>query len=318
MPCFHPITAYKTVCGSVVFSELQRHDVVSTLSLPCGRCAGCRLERSRQWALRCMHEASLYEENCFITLTYNEMHLPSDWSLDYRHFQSFMRNLRGIAFPREVRFYMCGEYGEVCKVCRKSVEFCKCASFVKDLGRPHFHAAIFNYDFHDKVYHSKSPAGSRLYRSKVLEGLWQYGYSSVTALNFDGAAYIARYIMKKITGDDAVTHYEYINPVTGEVSQRVPEFNRMSLKPGIGARWIDRYERDVYPSGKVVVRGVECVAPRYYDKRQRKRQPEEMDMLAAERDGKMRERYFDNTEERLLVKEKVQGARASMLKRRVN
>jgi len=68
--CFKPLTAFRQANGSVVFAE--RGDVVATLALPCGRCIGCRLERARQWSVRVMHEASLYEENCFVTLTYSE------------------------------------------------------------------------------------------------------------------------------------------------------------------------------------------------------------------------------------------------------
>lgn len=318
MPCYKPLTAYRCFNGSVVFDELRRYDTVKTLSLPCGKCAGCRLERSREWAMRCMHEASMYEENCYVTLTYNDANLSDNWSLDYRDFQLFMRRLRAREVGREIRFYMAGEYGEVCKVCRKSVEFCKCASFVKDLGRPHFHACLFNYDFPDKVYDRKSPSGEKLYRSGILEDLWPVGYSSVGAVTFDSAAYVARYIMKKIVGDESAKHYEFVDQVSGEVVSRRPEFNKMSLKPGIGARWLDKYEHDVFPSGRVVVRGFEGMSPRYYDKRWRQKHPLEFEQLEYEREREARLRWMDNTPERLAVKEHVKLAQIRMLKRRVN
>ena len=111
MPCFHPLDAWQCLNGDVVFTDnLARNDVIRRLSLPCGRCVGCRLERSRQWAVRCMHEASMHMFNSFVTLTYDDDHLPEYNSLNYKHFQDFMKRLR--KSHNGVRFYMCGEYGE--------------------------------------------------------------------------------------------------------------------------------------------------------------------------------------------------------------
>lgn len=189
----------------------------------CGQCRGCRLEVSRQWAVRCVHEAALYKKNCYVTLTYNEESLESR-SLIYPHFQKFVRAFRKKIGP--VRFYMSGEYGE-------------------NNLRPHFHALFFGYDFPDKVYLGKSPSGFTLYRSELLESLWKFGFSSVGAVTFESAAYVARYVMKKVNGPMAEEHYD----------GRVPEFSRMSLKPGIGAGWIKKFAGDVLPDGQVVING---------------------------------------------------------------
>jgi hypothetical protein len=205
MPCYSPILAYHPRDGSAsrqfVFKSSEGNGV--TVKLPCGSCVGCRLERSRQWALRCMHEAKMHPENCFITLTYNDLHLPDDRSLNYEHFQLFMKRLRkmirdediraagdGVPFFRKVRFYMCGEYGE-------------------KLGRPHFHACIFGYNFPDRKFWQKTSSKSSLDRSAILESLWPYGYSSVGNVTFESAAYVARYIMKKVGGDAADEHYMF-------------------------------------------------------------------------------------------------------------
>ena len=127
MPCFHPLDAWQCSNGDVVFTDnLARNDVIRRLALPCGRCVGCRLERSRQWAVRCMHEASMHMFNSFVTLTYDDDHLPEYNSLNYKHFQDFMKRLR--KSHNGVRFYMCGEYGE-------------------DFSRPHYHALLFNCFF---------------------------------------------------------------------------------------------------------------------------------------------------------------------------
>lgn len=304
MPCFHPLQAFKTAAGEVVFHESARHDIVRGLTLPCGQCVGCRLERSRQWAVRCLHEASLYEHNCFITLTYNDENLPEDLSLHYEHFQKFMKRFRkahkGIdpdakgQYP--VRFYMAGEYGE-------------------KYGRPHFHACIFNFDFDDKKFHKTTDAGSKLYISEKLQRLWPYGFTSIGDVNFQSAAYVARYIMKKVNGQLQESHYEFVNPDTGEISKRKPEFTKMSLKPGIGQGWYDKFKDDVYPHDYVVVNGRKVRPPRFYDKKFKAEDPISFEWIEYEREVKARDRYEDNTVERLAAKEKVAKARLSQLKR---
>ena len=92
MPCYHPVSAWRLISGEVVFKE--RGDIVASLFLPCGRCVGCRLERSRQWAVRMMHEASLYDMSSFVTLTYDDLNIDDKRSLVYSDFQKFMKRLR--------------------------------------------------------------------------------------------------------------------------------------------------------------------------------------------------------------------------------
>ena len=151
MACFKPLTAYRgrEKHGSgkpkIVFSHHLSQTGVELL-LPCGRCIGCRLERSRMWALRCVHEAQLHSENSFITLTYNDDHIPRDGSLNKKHFQDFMKRLRKSIAPKKVRFYHCGEYGP-------------------KLLRPHYHAILFGHQFDDLELHSHRK-GVRLYRPR--------------------------------------------------------------------------------------------------------------------------------------------------------
>lgn len=296
MPCYHPISAYQCTDGSIVFYESKRHDVSRSLQLPCGQCVGCRLERSRQWAIRCMHEAQMHTENCFITLTYNDEHLPSDRSLHYRDFQLFIKRLRKRYPGRRIRYYMAGEYGE-------------------SYGRPHWHACIFGLDFHDQELWKRTAAGSLLYRSKDLELLWPFGYSTVGRVTFESAAYVARYIMKKVTGKNAAEHYQEIDPDTGEITNRTPEFTKMSLKPGIGYEWYKQYTSDVYPHDYVVVRGKKVKPPKYYDKKYKIDNPYEFDELLYIREKSSKLNYADNTPERLLVKEQVAKAKLQKLKR---
>ena len=294
MPCFYPQPAFRTETGAVVFAERRNlGGSVATLSLPCGQCVGCRLERSRQWAARCMHEASLYDQNCFITLTYDDAHLPEDYSLRYSDFQGFMKRLRSRFFSSKIRFYMCGEYGE-------------------DFGRPHYHAILFNFDFADKLYF-KRVGESKLYTSAALSELWPFGHSLIGSATFESAAYVARYCLKKVTGKDAERHYRAVDPDTGETWVRTPEFNKMSLRPGIGGTWFEKYWKDVYPRGELIVRGHASVPPRYYDKLfKRIDDADDLARIAYKREQRGKAHFEDNSADRLAVKEQVALARVSL------
>lgn len=259
--------------------------------LPCGRCVMCRLERSRQWATRCLHEAKMHEESCYITLTYDDAHVPPDGSLKYSDYVSFMRRLRKYVRRRHeaksLRFYMCGEYGGA-------------------TGRPHYHALIFGYDFSDKLYF-KRIGKFKLFTSAVLGQLWPMGNHLIGAVSFESAAYVARYCMEKITGQGAEAHY----------GGRVPEFNQMSRGKdgGIGAPFVRKFLSDVYPHGEVVVNGKLQKAPRYYDKLFAKLGGD-VDELAYNRAKRARlMNPEEHTDERLFVREQVAIARFSQFNR---
>lgn len=234
-----------------------------------------------------MHEAKLYDQNSFLTLTYDDAHLPEDRSLRYSDFQKFMRALRKHAKDRKIRFYMSGEYGG-------------------ETGRPHYHAIVFNWDFPDKLYFKKSRE-FRIYTSKLLSELWPHGNHWIGSVTFESAAYVARYCLEKITGDLAEQHYQ----------GRTPEFNKSSNRPGIGAPWLSRFMTDVYPNGMVVVNGKLAKAPRYYDKLfKRGATLQEKDDLEYKRFEMSQITHpEDNTDERLAVREQVALARLNLFKR---
>lgn len=291
MPCYHPVTAYQGQDGVVTFVERARHGSYRTLTLPCGQCIGCRLERSRQWAMRCVHEASLSDLNCFVTLTYRDGEVPEcagGPTLRYPDVQLFLKRLRRHFAPIRVRFFCAGEYGE------------------RNL-RPHYHLLLFGVDFPDKTLWSKSERGDLLFRSPTLERLWPLGFASVGRVTFESAAYVARYCLKKVTGERSVDHYK----------GRAPEFAHMSLKPGIGGLWFERFGDEVYPCDYVVVNGVKVKPPKFYDKKLMKLDPDEFAMVACERDRGARRMFGDSSDERLLVKERVTKSRLSFNKRRV-
>lgn len=288
MPCYRPLKAWHSQHvnpsgrRSLTFKRRDAYDVLSPIEIACGQCVGCRLERSRQWAIRCVHEASLYDDNCFITLTYSDDHLPVDGSLNVEHFQKFMKRLRKRFPERKIRFFHCGEYGE-------------------ENGRPHYHACIFNLDFEDKV-HFKTDNGNRLYTSETLQTLWPFGFCPIGDLTFASAAYVARYIMKKVTGDDADQHYQ----------GKKPEYVTMSRRPGIAKGWLEKYKTDIYPNDYVVVNGKKVGVPKYYDSLL---EESELKALKTERKYKSYKYKDNNTLRRLFDRETVKLSQIKLLKR---
>jgi hypothetical protein len=181
--------------------------------------------------------------------------------------------------------------------------------------RPHWHACIFGYDFPDKKLFKRTSSGSLIYRSEHLETLWPFGHSSIGDLTFESAAYTARYIMQKQTGKQSIAYYTRIDTETGEINQLKPEFNKMSLKPGIGYEWYKKYTSDVYPNDYVVIRGKKVKPPKFYDKKYKTDYPYEYDELIYKRETSAKLHSEDNTPERLAVKEQVTKAKLQKLKR---
>lgn len=275
--------------------------------LPCGQCVGCRLERSRQWAVRCEKEIQTTEQSggksCFITLTFSEDALqkrPDPMSLDKRDFQLFMKRLRK-RFGKGIRYYHCGEYGEMYR-------------------RPHYHAILFNCDFPDKKLW-KVINDNRLYVSDILSELWPFGFSTIGDATFDSAAYVARYIMKKQFGKDSWKNYvDYIDEESGEiVGRRLPEYTTMSRRSGIGKEWFDKYLQDVYPNDKIFIRGKMLMSkpPRYYDSLYELSNPSDFALMKQKRLENAKKHSSDSTLGRLIAKQKVLLARIKSLVRKV-
>lgn len=221
----------------------------------------------------------------------------------------FMRKLRAWArrqqkhLPKEqrtkVRFFFAGEYGD-------------------ESWRPHYHGILFGVDFPDRVPWKKTPNGDQLWTSSILEKLWGFGFTSIGMVTYQSAGYVARYCMKKVTGDQARSHYERVDPQSGEVSSLEPEFALMSLKPGIGARWFERFSTDVYPSDFVVMDGgPKGKPPRYYERLKKRTDALGLRAVKEERERRARDPKirYEGTERRLAVREEVTKAKLSLKKR---
>lgn len=247
MDCMNPMLAvwsgdkYRfvgAVNGSSAANRKYLYDTTGKfVVIPCGQCYACRLAKSREWAARCVLEAKSHDSNCFITLTYDDNHVPADMSLQKKDFTNFIKRLRKNT-GEKIRYYACGEYGELHQ-------------------RPHFHACLFGYKPKDLVLWSVRQ-GVSLYRSAEIEKAWQFqGYCTVGDVSYESAAYVARYVLKKVTGVNAESHY----------NGRQPEYTVMSRKPGIAADFFNKYNGDIYGKDFIVIRdGIKLKPPRYFDR----------------------------------------------------
>lgn len=170
--------------------------------VPCGKCMACRISRTREWAVRILHEASIYDCNSFITLTYSDVNVPildnGLQNLNKKHYQDFMKRYRKYLGEKKIKYYACGEYGE------KS-------------WRPHYHAVIL---------------GDRPSK-KELTKLWGFGLVDVGELSYDSAAYVSGYVQKKLYGKMADDVYQGREPAFSLMSknfgQKYIEMNKSQL-----------------------------------------------------------------------------------------
>lgn len=300
MTCYHPLKGYRsTELGpngyGITFNAVKALNPHNPIPIPCGRCIGCRMDRSKEWAIRCMHESKMHAHNCFITLTYDQAHVPASYSLELRDWQLFMKRLRKHSSTK-IRFYACGEYGP-------------------NGGRPHYHALIFGYDFPDKVLYRSNRSGDRIYKSKLLNELWGMSeLNELGAVTFKSAAYCARYIMKKMAGNDERqhNHYHRQSPIDGNWYNVRPEFNVMSRRPGLGTAWFEKFKRDAFPSDFLIVDGRKVKPPAFY---LNKLEDDEAKPIERARKRAAVKVKWNSTSERLKVREEIQSVRAKRLQR---
>jgi len=285
--CYAPLKAYKGP-GGIKFNSREGYSDMP-LRLKCGQCRGCRLDRKRAWAIRCVHESQMHEKNSFLTLTYDDEHLPEDRGLDVSHWQNFAKKLRRQMGP--FRFMHCGEYGE------------------KGL-RPHYHALIFGLDFaEDSAPIRRGNDKHALRVSADLLDIWDKGFHTVGKVSFDSAAYVASYTMKKVTGKAQETAYERVDPETGECWSVRPEYATMSRNPGLGATWFDEFAGDVYPGNFVVMKGQKFQPPSFYDNRLKGSNPEMWKKMMDSRKKNVRSNEWNMSDERLEIREQVAFAK---------
>ena len=275
MPCFHPLircvnrdgevnpdtgklkgkiigSAEHFAVDSEIFKEFVRSGYYQLV--PCGQCLGCRIQRAKDWTVRIIHEASFYENNCFITLTFDDEHLPANGSVDVRDLQLFMKRLRkkfqGIQ-PVDIKNPITGEIET-----KYPIRFFACGEYGSELQRPHYHLIIFNWKPDDLVLRGVNKYGNRIYSSPSLYKLWNKGFNTVGSVTEASAGYVAKYCVKKVNGERANAYY----------NGRSPEFIVMSRNPGIASNWFEKYHDDVFNYDELRIAGKPYHIPRYYDK----------------------------------------------------
>ena len=239
MACTDPRDVSFTADGRITFSDKERSREFVPFQLPCGQCLECRLDYARQWAIRCVHEAKMHPENCFITLTYDDAHL-GDNRLDYRDFQLFMKKLRKLQ-DEPMGFFATGEYGEKTK-------------------RKHWHAILFNYRPPDSRPSRKTSEGHQVFSSARLDETWGLGRTELGSVTFESAGYCARYAAKKICHGEGKkvrnADYHSFQPIS-----------KKSSKHAIGKKWLEKNFPDVFNHGDVqLFDGSKIPVPRYYER----------------------------------------------------
>ena len=202
-------------------------------------------KKAAEWSHRCEHEATLWTQVIFITLTYDDEHLPEEGWLNEEHLRNFFKRLRKNGknhrhinrdHNSNFRYFACGEYGT-------------------KKGRPHYHAIIFGANFTDRTKVGDGPTGT-LYTSTTLRELWPYGNNIIADATGAAANYIAQYALKK--QGDGTTDKDGV--------WRPAPFLRMSQKPPIGQEWLAKYHTDLQ-HGYLVQNGKPRSIPRAYIKK---------------------------------------------------
>lgn len=281
MSCLKPIKVYDRLDGSFDFSDHPRSVVVdsegkpSVSYLPCGKCLGCRLDYARDWAVRCKHELLFHDQACFVTLTFDDDHLPKK-GVEKSDLQDFFKRLRSrLAYnnhdPPALSYLACGEYGS--------------RTF-----RPHYHAIIFGWCPSDcKYFFTDSGSKSNVYKSDELQSLWKFGFVTVGLdVSYECCNYVARYVVKKQTQEE-------ISDVFFEKNNK--PFLLSSRRPALGRRYLERYSEEVLRSGEVIVPGrFRSKVPRYYEKYAEEKNPEKWLKVKKRRRKIMKSRFKSETD----------------------
>lgn len=301
----------KAIAYNLAYSNDFRAQEIFPIA--CKSCVGCRLYYSQDWGIRCTHEAQMHEDNMFLTITYNEDHLPQNGTLVKKDMQNFFnylgKFLRRKGLPSKFRYLYCGEYGDKNQ-------------------RPHYHAIIFGIDMPDKEVH-KNSRGHLLYTSEMLSQVWGKGYVYIGSVSYQSACYVSRYALKKINGPQSQEHYAVLDDDGVVITQKPKEFAHTSNKKphkeaiggGLGTLWFEEFNQYVYPIDRITMNGKEMTPPVYYDKLLKRFNPELFEEVKSKRLEDAIWRSLNKDEEqsqrRLLQKQTVKFAQIANLHREI-
>lgn len=311
--CTQPIPAwfcydYDETDGQVIFSSKvpNSFNVCIPMELPCGHCLECTLKNRRDWTTRALCEFQSWDRTAFITLTYNEENLPENGDLRRSDWKKFADKLRAYVKRKykidKIVLFGCGEYG------------CNPEDPVKTpAGRPHFHCCVFGFDFPDKYAWSRSGTGFVTYRSPFLESIWTSGHSVVQSLEYGDLAYCAGYVekkaLKRLSAEQKYGNSNYFGRQRYFYDQfgcvHPAEFRITPCRPALGRHWIEKFFKDAYPSGFIVINDQKYSVPKYFDKYCKEKDLDMYLRVRKERLKKMYERSAENTPERRATREEL-------------
>lgn len=205
--------------------------------VPCGQCIACRINKARDWSTRVYAESRCYSESIFLTLTYDDEHLPNPNSVHKDELQRFMKRLRKAIYPDKVRYFACGEYGG-------------------RFGRAHYHLILFNLSGFDRRLFSEHQYDQKSKGYYCKCSAWDKGLVHFGFVTPNSAEYVARYTLKKVTGEKGKEYYKDLGIE--------PEFSLMSRRPGIGLGFMDRFRDELLRNGFLVFDGCKKSLPRYW------------------------------------------------------
>lgn len=252
-------------------------------TLPCGVCFGCRSDNARGWALRMMHESRYHESTCFVTLTYNDDHLPEYGDLRYEDLTKFWKDCRHVfqSPGQPFKYFVCGEYGD------KSL-------------RPHYHFAGFSFQIPDLRFFKKHN-GNPYFISDTMTDVWGKGHVIIGDLSTQSAAYIARYVNKKMHGGNIRDLPDTaINARTGEVGQYTIE--RAFQSKGLGFSFYQQYKDDIWDKDGCLYNNKYMVKPpRYYFKMLEAEDPDRAEEIRLARLKERPQRSLDFARDKELL-----------------
>jgi len=308
--CIYPRTVgYQSDGQTLAWSEKKYSKEYPTFQLPCGKCLECRLEYARSTAIRCVHEAKMYDQNTFLTLTYKDERLESP-KLIYEHIQTFIKDLRSKRLNDHLKALGMkrDEYQALDTKTRQELykpimmPIMTTGEYGEEKKRPHWHLLIFNWRPEDAQYLRTNELGDKLYKSKWVDEQWgrndpEQKPNEIGDITFRSAGYVARYATKKLVhGNDQDHNYHPIH--------------RRSSRNAIGKRFLEKYWKDIFNHGRCILSdGQSCPIPRYYEKWLQKQKPEEWVKYlinvkypktekAEEKEKKEQQQYKENYEKR--------------------
>lgn len=203
----------------------------AVLLAPCGKCNSCLKSKTRQWYVRLKYELRSATSAYFVTLTYDDLHIPISFNgiptLDPEHVRNFFKLMRyydKIQKPgskkrytnKKISYYLSSEYGTLSH-------------------RPHYHAILFNVN-----------------DTKAIYKAWKHGTVQIAKISDQRINYVIGYIDKKI----GIPQTDY--------DDRKPEFARISH--GMGISFMEKAFKFNLNNeeGYTKLEGLTYVLPRYY------------------------------------------------------